>query len=282
MSLKVLYIASLPHSGSTLLDLLLGSHSAVHGLGELRTLKRYVAAPRQGALGGKRQQCTCGASSVWRCRFWSAVDVALRHAGIEGLAALDIAAQDEERFRRDNGALYSAIAAVAQKHVLVDSSKSLSRLRRLLNIPGLTAFPIFLHREPAGQIASIVRKYGDLGKQIESNVKASAELLDFFSDRTDLFVSYASLTANPPAVLSRLLLPLGLEFEEAQLDWTTCAHHNLGGNRMRFSGASDICRDDSAASSLSPDIRLAIHQAAAGVESGLWDFLERRKAGGPS
>ena len=192
MSLNVVYIASLPHSGSTLLDLLLGSHSAVHGLGELRILKRYVAAPRQGAPGGKRGQCTCGASSVWGCRFWSAVDVALRHAGIEGLTALDIAAHDEQRFRRDNGALYSAIAAVAQKRVLVDSSKSLTRLRRLFGIPGLTLLPVFLHREPAGQIASMIRKYGHVGKQIESNIKASAELLDFFSDRTDPFVNYAA------------------------------------------------------------------------------------------
>lgn len=281
MSLRVLYIASLPHSGSTLLDLLLGSHSAVHGLGEIQALKRYVA-PGQEALPDRRRQCTCGASSVWLCPFWSAVDATLGLSGIEGLQALNIAAEDEETFRRDNSALFRAIAEVAQKRVLVDSSKCLTRLRRLFGIPGLTLLPVFLHREPAGQIASMVRKYGDVGKQIESNINASAELLDFFWDRTDPFVSYATLTANPRAVIARLLLPLGLEFEEAQLDWTAHAHHNIGGNRMRFSGASEIRRDDSAAPSLSPDIQSAIQQAAAGVEAGLSEFLERRKVGGSS
>ena len=128
----------------------------------------------------------------------------------------------------------------------------------------------------------MIRKYGDAATQIELNIGGSGELLGFFSDRADPFVRYASLTANPRAVIARLLLPLGLEFEEAQLDWTTHAHHNIGGNRMRFCGASEIRRDDSAASSLSPDIQIAIQQAAAGVEAGLSEFLERRKAGGSS
>ena len=281
MSLRVLYIASLPHSGSTLLDLLLGSHSAVHGLGELQALRRYVA-PEQEGSSAKRRKCTCGASSVWLCPFWSSVDETLRLSGTEGLQALNIAAEDDERFRRDNGALFSAIADVAKKRVLVDSSKSLTRLHRLMGTPGLTVLPIFLHREPAGQIASMVRKYGDAEKQIELNIRGSGELLGFFSDRTDPIVSYASLTEDPKAVLTSLLQPLGLEYEEAQLNWTTQPHHNLGGNRMRFFDASEIRRDDSAAASLSPDTYLTVHRAAAGIEARLSEFLERRKAGGPS
>ena len=281
MSVRILYIASLPHSGSTLLDLLLGSHSAVQGLGEIQALKRYVA-PGQDGTPRRRRQCTCGASSVWLCPFWSAVDATLRLSGIEGLQALSIAAEDKETFQRDNRALFSAIAEVAQKRVLVESSKSLTRLRRLMGTPSLTLLPVFLHRAPAGQIASMVRKYGDAEKQIELNIRGSGELLGFFSDRTDPVVSYVSLTEDPKAVLTSLLQPLGLEYEEAQLNWTSQPHHNLGGNRMRFFDASEIRRDDSAAASLSPDTYLTVHQAAAGIEARLSEFLARRKAGGPS
>ena len=281
MSLRVLYIASLPHSGSTLLDLLLGSHSALEGLGEIQALKRYVA-PGQDSTPQRRRQCTCGASSVWLCPFWSAVDATLRLSGIDGLQALNIASENEETFRRDNSALFRAIAEVAEKRVLVDSSKSLTRLRRLMGIPGLTLLPVFLHRAPTGQIASMVRKYGDAERQIELTLRGSGELLGFFSDRTDPFVSYASLSEDPKAVLTSLLQPLGLEYEKAQLNWTDQPHHNLGGNRMRFFDASEIRRDDSAAASLSPDTYLTVHEAAAGIEARLSEFLERRKAGGPS
>ncbi len=123
----------------------------------------------------------------------------------------------------------------------------------------------------------MIRKYGDAGKQIESNINASAELLDFFSDRTDPFVSYAGLTADPKAVLSRLLLPHGLTFETTQLNWTDHAHHNIGGNRMRFCNAAEIRRDDAGAASLPPDILMEIDRAGAGIKARLTDFLLRRQ-----
>ena len=56
----VLYITGLWRSGSTILDIILGSHHLVEGVGELRTLP---AALVDGAT------CACG-QPVDRCPFW--------------------------------------------------------------------------------------------------------------------------------------------------------------------------------------------------------------------
>lgn len=62
-------IASAGHSGSTLLDLLLGNHSLISGIGEMNRLTLYP---------GDRA-CACG-ETIEACRYWKAVRLALGHA----------------------------------------------------------------------------------------------------------------------------------------------------------------------------------------------------------
>lgn len=60
---KYIYICSAAHSGSTLLDLLLGSHSRIESLGEISFLSHDIAV---------NNTCTCG-SPVRECHIWRTV-----------------------------------------------------------------------------------------------------------------------------------------------------------------------------------------------------------------
>ena len=54
---KVVFIASLSHSGSTLLDLMLNAHPEVASVGELKQLGRFARLEKP----NRRLRCTCGA-----------------------------------------------------------------------------------------------------------------------------------------------------------------------------------------------------------------------------
>jgi len=66
---RLLYIASLPHSGSTLLNLLVGNSPQMIGLGGIdRATKMLVESPEK----TQASECSCG-SIVRDCRYWGSV-----------------------------------------------------------------------------------------------------------------------------------------------------------------------------------------------------------------
>ena len=66
---KVIFIASLSHSGSTLLDLMLNAHPELVSVGELKQLSRFARFSKP-----KQPRCTCGTLSLWDCDFWKSVN----------------------------------------------------------------------------------------------------------------------------------------------------------------------------------------------------------------
>ena len=79
---KVVFIASLSHSGSTLLDLMLNAHPDVASVGELKQLGRFARLEKP----NRRLRCTCGADSLLTCEFWTKVS-ALTKAATGGPSA---------------------------------------------------------------------------------------------------------------------------------------------------------------------------------------------------
>jgi hypothetical protein len=74
MSNTVIFIASCPHSGSTLVDLVLGGHPSFVGLGEVYN----VISPKSNVLGETPEHgCSCGAS-MDECAFWGRVSAELK------------------------------------------------------------------------------------------------------------------------------------------------------------------------------------------------------------
>lgn len=264
--LTLLFIASFPHSGSTLLDLLLGAHSRIESLGEISTLGRYTAAPVDAAPLGRRQQCTCGAMNIWQCDFWSNVDRTLREQTDLGLRDLDVASPDSAKFALSNTLLFEAISRFTNKKVIVDSSKSIRRLQMLMQIETLEVLPVFLYRQPHGQISSMIKKYGDPDRHIADNIRKNNEFLNLISRHDHVLLHYDRLVSSPKQELLRLLDFIGLEFEPEQLNWVGRTKHNISGNGMRFSYRGELRQDKSWRDILSPRLLARIDAAIVGLE----------------
>ena len=231
---RVAYITCRGHSGSTLLDLLISGHGRAVSVGEAKCFS---------AGNDLSTRCTCGSSSIRECPFWLRVDAAMRRDSDLGLAELDLGNEDPATFVSHNVALFSAVVAVTGKSIVVDSSKNVDRLERLIACESLDVIPIRLVRSPQGVVFSNVRKgrnWLDETTMYVRHHRMAARALH----RTDhAVVRYERLAEDPAGQLADLMPRLGLEFEPQQLDWHGRERHNFGGNRMRRSGANTIERD---------------------------------------
>jgi hypothetical protein len=151
---RVLYVAGVPHNGSTLLARVLGEVNGAFAAGEVIGLSHWTT---HGA------RCGCGVSLA-ECPFWQAV---LRTAfpGGDGLPRLLperrwihgrtlvplVLGLDRERLRRyqaDLARLYRAIAAESGCRVIVDSSKSPTLAYVVDGVPGIELYGVHLVRDP--------------------------------------------------------------------------------------------------------------------------------------
>jgi hypothetical protein len=113
---KVIFIASLSHSGSTLLDLMLNAHPEVASVGELKQLGRFARLEKP----NRQLRCTCGAESLLSCKFWTRVSDLTKAATGRTIGELNVEDYDEaQSFHRDNAALFQAIATVSGKRYVV-------------------------------------------------------------------------------------------------------------------------------------------------------------------
>ena len=147
-----------PRSGTTLLAILLGSHSQIAAGGELSVFSQRARAWHGDPL---EEPCSCGAEGALRCPFWSAVDRDLVGDGLN-LAALDLESEDPATFASHNRALLRSLRRVSGKPFVVDSSKYLNRFERLDSIAGVDGRPILLEREIFGTAYSHMKRGGDL------------------------------------------------------------------------------------------------------------------------
>ena len=151
---RVLYIAGLPHSGSTVLARVLGEVEGLFAAGEVYALSERIA---------NGDSCGCG-ELLGECPFWTAVlgrafpdgDALSRlrteRRWIKGrtLAPL-VLGRDRERlrvYRHDLEKLYRAIAAETGAGVVVDSSKSPTYAYILDGVQGVELSVVHLLRDP--------------------------------------------------------------------------------------------------------------------------------------
>lgn len=115
---KVVYIASLGHSGSTLLDMMLSAHPEITGLGETHMiLDRDRRKQRLETL--SRFHCTCGAV-ICDCPVWGRLMESLGESG-----------GDNATFARYYQELLERVNALEGTAYVSDSSKYLKPLRRV-------------------------------------------------------------------------------------------------------------------------------------------------------
>ncbi len=191
------------HSGSTLLGLILGSHSSCFYCGEAAKI-RYLGDGRKAPR--KRVCKLCGEG----CPLWSS-------------------------FSWDRGApLYAQISITTGRPVVIDSTKNVAwigeRLAELERPPAL----IFLERDGRAVINSRIRKYPDrpVERLIDDwrvQIERTQELYEAFRGRR-CRLRYEELASDAEGVVRRLCGLLELPFEPAMLAFERHEHHPLGGN----------------------------------------------------
>lgn len=296
---KLIYILGWGHSGSTLMDLTIGSSPNVMSVGEIIFFGFYRnRIPHRKVL--KPFFCTCGAP-FHDCPFWSQV-LAAPAAGSLRVVYDDNNAARLRWFLRflryvlsgrraippatmlgDDAALLRMISAVSgpRTSYLCDSSKDFARLIRLLMMPGIEVYPIFLVRDMQAVAHSYAKKKRhDLGLNRMgyyralfswAGVNLASWTVAALSRRPVLHVSYDLFCRNPGKTVTLLNDTLGLDIDGdnpvAGINRRT--YHNIGGNLMRFKTLAAIRYDDSWKRSV-PSLRRLISHACFGLFNRIW------------
>lgn len=219
--MRVVYIVGMGRSGSTLLDLLLDAHSEVCSLGGVRRLTNALTA-----------SCPCGVEDRYQCNFWGAVNTELHRMLGSGLDAIDPSSDDDATFRRHNRALFAAAERVSGNATIVDSSKSVSRLARLMTHLDIEIYPVHIMRDPRGYVASQRKRKTKRIAPAWSYVGRSLRTYSLLRNVEHSAVAYEALALRPEESMQQLMERLGLPFESQQLFWAEQIHHNIGGGAV--------------------------------------------------
>lgn len=180
-SIKVIYIAGNGHSGSTLLDIIIGSSPGLFSAGELGFITRDSIFD---------EYCSCG-EMICKCPVWTSVvekwlsqtDVTLKEykqmrweferskTTLKALKNSVFPSQRFLRYCRSTLALYESIRDVTGKSIIVDSTKSPQRIAVLNKIVDLKV--IHICREAKGVLNSGKRSSKkDIKAGIEADLPA--------------------------------------------------------------------------------------------------------------
>lgn len=214
MSQKVVFIAGLHRSGTTVLELILGNYLQTIGLGEIH---KIMLEPNRTHIA----DCGCGIK-VSECPFWKTAHY------------LHDSNDMEPKYRH----LLNHFDRDFKNHILIDSSKTIKALNIWQSTPNVDIRVIFLIRDVRAWTTS----------QIKSNDKTSA--LRYFlrwhqnnrrikkhliqSGVSFLQVGYEELilSRDPFAPLKKIADFIGTEVPTS-ISLESAASHSISGNRMR-------------------------------------------------
>lgn len=232
--MKVIYILSLGHSGSTILELTLSRFGDVIGLGELNRILKHSGSD------SKRSRniiCACG-QSVEKCSFWSIVP--------EIGSGLSL----EEKYRR----FFQFMKTEGRFEAAVDSSKNLPAFEVLCRLhveKVIELYPVFLIRDVRGWICS--------GRQRDKRHHDRVRPLMYYLfqwnrqnrrikrvlDQSGLEytqVGYEQFCFKTEDVIAQIRRHAGLSSgREADKDLSNA--HNLNGNRIRRQPRQEVVYD---------------------------------------
>ncbi len=240
MGKKIVYIVGLGHSGSTMLDLTLGQHSKIIGLGEIATvLNLGLESIRERAV-----PCACG-NSLDNCSFWSNVDKALGKV-------------ENPSFQIQYQAVINTAQRIFGKDcIVVDSSKGLGSLKKISKLPDMDVKVLHLIRDvrpfTVSYLDRMKRRKEKAGNRQKSGKFPKSLLQQFASyyfliwyrqnrkiqhylsslDVPVLQIGYEELCLYPKKMVGKICEFLALEAEAALLNWDKPQSHIIRGNIMR-------------------------------------------------
>lgn len=279
------YICSAGHSGSTLLDLLLGSHSRIESLGEISHLPKNIAL---------NTDCSCGAK-LTHCNVWKPILISigeklnadlfvtpyalntgypkavtvvdrshqtpyylLERKFVHGLMYLELKhgltllKSTKKKFYQSldhRFLLYDSVKEHQKVGVVVDSSKTYLEAIALYRMRPQQVKIILLTRDGRGVMYSNMKK--NLGRRHglvgwKHYYSRALPLLEKHVKQEDFItVHYEDLAERTNDELERLCQFLSLDFEPSMRDFSAHEHHITNGNDMRFSRSSEIRLDNS-------------------------------------
>lgn len=253
--LKVLYVAGVGRSGSTILGALLGQVDGFFFGGEIGALFKgtEVGAPGEGVT---PWLCGCGAPLA-QCPLWREVlgsgsrDLDLRTIYEQGAGWRPslVVAPPPPGFQRYLEQLYQSIRRVTRSHVIVDTSKSVAYGRVLSRLPSIDLYVVHLVRDPRavafswGRLKPSPRTGGHVPRKpaAKSAVEwlaynAATELALCGRHAKHLRLRYEDFIARPGETLDQLLRWLGdgaaPPRTEGRVALRVC--HTVAGNIDRF------------------------------------------------
>ena len=281
---KYVFICSAGHSGSTLLDLLIGSHSRVESLGEISQLPKNISL---------RTRCMCG-QVVDRCEFWKdildsigsqmgidlfdypyALNLGFINAAVvidkkhqtprynlqrkicRALAYSDLALGlrqfekianpvDEGIF--NNFMLYDTVLRLKKINCIVDSSKDYLKAVKLYLKKPHDVKIILLTRDGRGVFYSSLKRGRSKKRSVLPWINQNRRALELFKKYIPrekfIAVKYEDLALYPHQTLIKICDFIGIGYENSMLGYMDFPHHVLNGNNMRFRSASEIHLDD--------------------------------------
>lgn len=266
----VIYVLSSPHSGSTLLGTLLGSHPSVHFAGELFEIPKPAWDPDH--------VCTCGQTAS-SCPFWTKVRTELGPSADaqllgqlqahfqRGLPLLSLILSRGRRgsrswaFGERSRELAEAVSRASGRAFVVDSSHGPARALAYDRARSDSFEVFFLHVVRDGRRVVASRKRSDLRHSSTGRIGRHAALQYAFlwaganllfmarfgiGRRRYLRLRYEDLIADPAASLGRIGRFAGLDLSacvQQVLDGRTFSlGHVLSGNRFRLSGEVRMAR----------------------------------------
>ncbi len=280
-------IIGLGHSGSTLMDMVLGSHEQVLSLGEIKFFNTWLTT---------NPTCTCG-QPFRQCEFWSIVldrllalkliDPSLsndfstdiwwlsnrsiwnqtRHlvsvAGLEWfpsaisrLAMRYIAPEIDQRVK-NTLQLYEILRSVSGRQLLVDSSKFARRTKALFAYKPDSTRVVHLTRDGRAWVASQLHRtrwtVAEGAHRWVEDTRRTRQILKTMPADSCRHIRYEEISRQPEIAFKSICEFLELDFRPDMLDFRMVAHHNVGGNPMRLRADRSIVEDTKWRQELSSD-----------------------------
>jgi Sulfotransferase family len=286
-------VVGVGRSGSTILDVILGSDPSIEGVGEL------VNVARSGWIND--EYCACG-KRVQSCEYWIAVrsDVERTVGPFDPHAYLRLQreferargmwrwwtgppTEDHFRYGRQTLAIYSAIQRVSARPIIVDSSKSPVRAVALTRVLGPDLRLLHLIRDPRGVAWSFLKPYTrNDARGIQHDIPSSpawrtsllwAEVNALsevaarrFAPERRATIRYEDFLADPARVLDVVGRVLGADLSElgkrVAASEPLTSGHRVAGNRLRMHGSIRLRPDTEWRERLAPRDRATVRALA--------------------
>ena len=224
----MIYISSLSHSGSTLLEMILGGHSQFIGLGEIAEV---VRANRDEEFYSE-EWCSCG-QKMTECDFWH--EVVTRFTSNRKLKYIDRYNTVFDVFKDEYG----------QRCSPVDSSKYIQHLRLLLYNLEEDIKVLYIIKDVRNYTISQIdnaKKKGIYRRRTYNPYKISwnwylgnKRIQHFLSKHRlkSLQIGYEELCLYPNLIIDRICDFLDVPVEPSMLQLKKSGSHAVLGNRMR-------------------------------------------------